>query len=85
MKKNRRLRRQASAKNYSVHPAKNGGWEVKRDGAARASFRAATKPEAIARGRVLAERAKGELRLKGRDGQIRESWSYGNDPFPPAG
>ncbi|MBI2929292.1 MAG: DUF2188 domain-containing protein [Verrucomicrobia bacterium] len=41
--------------------------------------------EAIVAGREIARNQHSELRLQGRDGNFREAWSYGNDPFPPHG
>ena len=69
-------------KNYSVQPSGD-GWEVRRDGAQRASAHTDTKAEALERGRDLAKASEGELRIKGLDGRIQNSNSYGNDPHPP--
>lgn len=69
-------------KNYSVGPHDD-GWQVKRDGASRASDVFSTKDKALDRGRDLAKESGGELRIKGRDGRIQDSDSYGNDPNPP--
>lgn len=44
-----------------------------------------TQTEAIARGRVIAQNERSELRIQGADGKFREAWSYGDDPFPPPG
>jgi len=59
------------------------GWQVRREGAERASSTHDTKAEAIERGRELARQEKVELVIHRRDGQIRDSDSYGNDPNPP--
>lgn len=69
-------------KNYSVGPHKD-GWQVRRDGAQRASEVLPTKDKAVERGRELAKESGGELRIKGRDGRIQDSDSYGNDTCPP--
>lgn len=69
-------------KNYSVGPHDD-GWSVKRDGTSRASGVFDTKAEAVERGRELARESQGELRIKGKDGRIQDSDSYGNDPNPP--
>lgn len=69
-------------KNYSVGPHDD-GWQVKRDGADRASSVHDKKADAIDAGRDLAKQSGGELRIKGADGKIQNSNSYGNDPCPP--
>lgn len=61
------------------------GWANKRDGAQRASKVFPTQAAAIAAGRATAKREGAEHRIQGRNGQFRESNSYGNDPFPPKG
>lgn len=72
-----------SKKNYSVGPHQD-GWQVKRDGASRASGVFDTKQEAQNRGRELAKETGGELRIKGQDGRIQNSNTYGpHDPMPP--
>lgn len=71
------------AKNdYSIGPHRD-GWQVRRDGAERASAVFGTKADALKRGRELAKGSEGELRIKGRDGRIQDSDSFGNDPAPP--
>ena len=44
-----------------------------------------TQREAIDRARGIAVNQQSELLIQGRDGQIRERNSYGDDPFPPKG
>jgi hypothetical protein len=44
-----------------------------------------TQKEAIDRGREIARNQGTELFIHGRDGQIRERDSHGNDPHPPKG
>ncbi|MDP1898635.1 MAG: DUF2188 domain-containing protein [Sulfurimicrobium sp.] len=44
-----------------------------------------TQQEAINRARGIAVNQQSELFIQGRDGQIRERNSYGNDPYPPKG
>lgn len=73
----------ANQKNVNVMPTGDGDWGVKREGADRYSRRYDTQKEAIETGRGLAQDGKGELTIRGRDGQIREKRSYGNDPCPP--
>jgi hypothetical protein len=56
------------------------GWQIKRDGASRASRVLPSKAEAQAEGRALAARNELELVIHGRDYLIQDSDSYGNDP-----
>ena len=70
-------------KNVNVMPTGDGDWGAKREGGDRYSGRFGTRKEAIDYGRGLAQGSKGELTIRGRDGQIREKRSYGNDPCPP--
>lgn len=58
-------------------------WAVRREGASRVSSIYNTQAKAIQNGRRSAVRSEGELRIHGRDGKIRDSDSYGRDPFPP--
>ena len=59
------------------------GWAVKKDGASKASSVHDTQAEAMAKGRAQAKREETEFVIHGKDGKIRDSDSYGNDPFPP--
>lgn len=68
------------SKNYWVVPANDGGWDVKREGAARASNHFGTQREADVRARELAKKSGGERITVGLDGKIRSKDSYGNDP-----
>lgn len=61
------------------------GWGVRGEGNSRLTARCDTQAEAISRGRDIAQNQAAELRIQGTNGQFRESWSYGNDPFPPKG
>ena len=67
---------------YHVVPHPD-GWAVRRENSERASSVHDTQADAINAGRGLAQQSHGELRIHGRDGQIRDSDSYGRDPFPP--
>lgn len=69
----------------NIVPAK-GGWDVTKPGASRSSGHFDTQQQAIDRGReILHNDGGGELRIHGRDGQIRDNDTIapGNDPFPP--
>ncbi|MGB0972134.1 MAG: DUF2188 domain-containing protein [Mycobacterium sp.] len=66
----------------------NGGWDVKKPGASRASAHADTQREATQRaGDIVRNSGGGEVRIHGRNGQIRDSNTIapGNDPYPPKG
>jgi uncharacterized protein YdaT len=71
-------------RDYHVVPNKDrGGWDVKREGAERASSHYDRKTDAMDRGRDLARTNRTELVEHGKDGRIQDSDSYGRDPFPP--
>lgn len=74
-------------KNMGVHitPRDDGRWNVIRDNAERASSVHDTQADAASAGRGTARRESTELYIHGRDGQIRDRDSYGNDPYPPKG
>jgi hypothetical protein len=44
-----------------------------------------TQAEAISQARGIAQNQQSELLIHGRNGQIRERDSFGNDPYPPKG
>ena len=70
----------------SVHVVPNnnqGGWNVKKSSAQRASVRTETKVEAVKVGRIISQRSGSELVIHGKDGKIQRSDSHGNDPCPP--
>jgi len=69
-------------KNVHVAPHPD-GWAVKKDGAERASSIHKTQAQAADAGRKTAKAEGSELRIHGRDGKIRDSDSFGNDPHPP--
>jgi hypothetical protein len=58
---------------------------VQREGTDRAESLHASKEPAIERGAELARAANGQLRIKGRDGQIQDERTYNDDPYPPRG
>lgn len=65
---------------HRVMPHKNGGWQVKRDGAKRASHVADTKAEAEKLGREISRNQGTELQVHTQDGRVGSSDSHGNDP-----
>ena len=71
-----------------VVPNPKGGWDIKKPDAQRASGHFETQAAATDRAReILHNDGGGELRVHGRDGQIRKSDTVapGNDPYPPKG
>ncbi|MEU8068585.1 MULTISPECIES: DUF2188 domain-containing protein [unclassified Micromonospora] len=62
---------------------RDGAWAVVREGNQRASSLHPTQAEAERAGRPVARADQTEFYLHGRNGQIRERDSYGNDPNPP--
>ena len=66
-----------------VTPSRKGGWDVRAPDSSRASSHHGTQQEAIDAGRrILKNQGGGELRIKGRDGRVREQDTipHGNDP-----
>ena len=59
------------------------GWATKREGASRAGVVTDTQAQAIERAREQARRQQVEVVIHRKDGTIRDSDSYGNDPNPP--
>lgn len=72
--------------NRHVVPGADGGWDVKKPGAQRASAHTDTQAEAINRARTIVEnQGGGEVRIHNRQGVIRDTDTVGrgNDPHPP--
>jgi hypothetical protein len=65
---------------HHVVPNPNGGWDVRRGGAERASGHFDTKRQAIDRGREISRNAGTEFKIHNQDGRIGQSDSHGNDP-----
>jgi len=70
-------------KSHHVVPNPNGGWDVKRGGAERASGHFENKVDAIDAGRKISRNQKTEFVIHNKDGRISQSDSHGNDPCPP--
>ena len=70
-------------KDVHVVPHPQGGWATKTEGASRAGRVTETQREAIERAREQAKREGVEVVIHRKDGTIRDSDSYGNDPNPP--
>jgi hypothetical protein len=73
-----------SKKNQHVVP-RAGQWAVVGAGNKRATSIHDTQLSAIDAAREIARNQETELFIHGRNGQIRERDSYGNDPYPPKG
>jgi hypothetical protein len=71
-------------KNQHVVPH-NGEWAIKGAGNERATKVVETQKEAINIAREISINQGSELLIHGRNGQIRERDSHGNDNFPPEG
>ena len=70
-------------KDLHVTKRRDGRWQVKKEGAGRASSTHSTQDEAASRARQQAMRERVEVVTHRPDGRIRDSDSYGNDPCPP--
>lgn len=72
-------------RNQHVTMRSDGNWQIKGEGACRASFVTTTQSEAIKLGRRICSNQESELIVHRRDGRIRARDSHGHDPFPPRG
>ena len=70
---------------FHVVPAPNGGGKfvVKEEGNPKPVTRPATQRQSIERAIPKAKQNQSEVVIHGRNGKIRDSDSYGNDPNPP--
>lgn len=76
----------AQSNNRHVVPNANGGWDVVKPNAERASAHRPTQAEAIDRAReIVTNNGGGEVRIHNRDGVIRDTDTVGrgHDPNPP--
>ena len=65
---------------HHVVPNPDGGWDVKRSGASRASRHFDTKAEAVDAGREISTNQRTEFVIHRQDGTIQRKDSHGNDP-----
>jgi hypothetical protein len=72
------------SKRIHVVPHKS-GWATRREGVSRVGSTHRTQAEANQAARSTAQREGGEVVTHRANGRIRDSNSYGNDPFPPKG
>lgn len=68
---------------HVVPNGERGGWDVKRNGAQRASGHYETKEQALAAGRIMSRNQGTELISHLKNGQIQNPDSHGHDPCPP--
>lgn len=71
-----------SSQHVVPHPD---GWAVRKSGSDRVSQVFDTQQQAIDRAREISINQGAELFIHGRNGQIRERDSHGNDTCPPKG
>jgi hypothetical protein len=71
---------------YHVTQRDDGDWQVKGQGAPRASAVESTKAEAVSRGAEIARnKGNSQLIIHKQDGKIQDERTYDNDPYPPPG
>jgi uncharacterized protein YdaT len=73
----------ATRKSHHVVPNSQGGRDVKKGRAERASIHRETKQEAVDDGRKISQNQGTEFVIHGKDGVIQRSDSHGHDPNPP--
>ena len=72
------------SKKRDIHVVPHGdSWATKKEGAQRAGVVTDTQKVAIEKAREQAIRERVEVVIHRKDGTIRDSDSYGNDPNPP--
>lgn len=72
------------SKKKDIHVVPHGGsWATKKEGAQRVGVVTDTQKAAMEKARGQAIREKVEVVIHRKDGTIRDSDSYGNDPIPP--
>lgn len=68
---------------HIVPNSERGGWDAKRPNAEKASKHFDTKKEAVDWSRTIAQKEGLEMIPHGKNGQIQNPNSNGNDPCPP--
>jgi hypothetical protein len=73
------------SKKRDIHvvPYRDGGWAMRKENSERVSSTHVTQNAAINQAVKQAKNDKVEVVIHRRDGTIRDSDSYGNDPNPP--
>ena len=72
-------------KTHHIVPNPEGGWDIKKGGADRASAHFEKKIDAIEHGRTISQNQGTEFLVHNKDGRISQSDSHGHDPYPPKG
>ena len=75
----------SKSKSHHVVHNPNGGWDVKKGGAEKASKHFDIKKDAIDAGREISQNQKTEFFIHGLDGKIQQKDSHGKDSYPPKG
>ncbi len=75
--------KRSQPKYHHVLPSAQGGWEVKKGRASRASRHFGNQAEAIEWGRSVSRNQGSELYIHKKDGTIQEKESHRRDPTPP--
>jgi uncharacterized protein YdaT len=76
----------AQRKVYHVVPHKEGGWDVRAEGAKRAAAHTGTKQDAVDRAKELAKSQQpSQVKIHGQDNKIQTEHTYKDDPNPPKG
>ena len=71
---------------FHVTKRPDGGWQVKEEGVDEPCVKVDTKATAIACGKEVAKAAKpSQLIVHKENGQFEDEYTYGGDPYPPAG
>lgn len=70
-------------KSHHVVPSPNGGWNVVKAGAKRATKHFKKKSDAVSWGREVSKNQSSEFVVHRRDGTIQRKDSHGNDFLPP--
>ena len=78
------MARNTDSGNQHVVP-RGSQWAVVGEGNSRATAVVPTQREAINIAKPISQNQGGDVIIHGRNNQIRERNSYGNDPFPPKG
>ena len=74
-----------SRKTHHVVHNPDGGWDINKGGADRASGHFEKKQDAIDAGREISQNQGTEFLIHNLNGRIGQSDSHGNDPCPPKG
>ena len=70
-------------KSHHVVPDPEGGWNVRKGGASRATKHFENKADAVSYGRRVSQNQGSEFFVHKRDGTIQRKDSHGSGPLPP--